>query len=360
MAMGLAWATAALGVFFIVLAFDTIGLFRKKNQFPVDGRTVVITGGSQGMGRGLGKLLAQKGANVVIVARDREKLKAAMEYISKSAQHPETQRFHSISADVTKPEENVRILQEVTTWNNGQAPDIVWANAGVSAPGLFVDTSIETLRAQMDINYWAAAYLAKATLKCWLHPSSSSDKPFTAKNSSLLPRHFVMTSSTAAFCGIAGYSPYSPAKAALRSLSDSLRSELNIYHGARLHSSSSGPPADIRIHTVFPGTILTPGHEAENKTKHPVTKILEESDPAQTEDQVAAAAIDGLERGYYLITTQLLGAAMRASALQGSPRNNWLVDTLFSWVTSVAWLFVGPDLESKVFQYGKEHGVYKS
>ncbi|KAK4926244.1 hypothetical protein LTR28_012153, partial [Elasticomyces elasticus] len=82
MAMGLAWATAALGVFFIVLAFDTIGLFRKKNQFPVDGRTVVITGGSQGMGRGLGKLLAQKGANVVIVARDREKLKAAMEYIS--------------------------------------------------------------------------------------------------------------------------------------------------------------------------------------------------------------------------------------------------------------------------------------
>lgn len=36
------------------------------------------------MGRGLGKLLAQKGANVVIVARDQTKLDAALKYISVS------------------------------------------------------------------------------------------------------------------------------------------------------------------------------------------------------------------------------------------------------------------------------------
>lgn len=42
----------------------------------------MITGGSQGMGRGLGKLLAQKGANVVIVARDLKKLESAIECIS--------------------------------------------------------------------------------------------------------------------------------------------------------------------------------------------------------------------------------------------------------------------------------------
>lgn len=34
------------------------------------------------MGRGLGKLLAQKGANVVIVARDKRKLADALKYIS--------------------------------------------------------------------------------------------------------------------------------------------------------------------------------------------------------------------------------------------------------------------------------------
>lgn len=34
------------------------------------------------MGRGLGKLLAQKGANVVIVARNKDKLAEALTYIS--------------------------------------------------------------------------------------------------------------------------------------------------------------------------------------------------------------------------------------------------------------------------------------
>jgi 3-dehydrosphinganine reductase len=44
----------------------------------------VITGGSQGMGRGLAKLLAQKGANIVIVARTQKKLDEALKYTSVS------------------------------------------------------------------------------------------------------------------------------------------------------------------------------------------------------------------------------------------------------------------------------------
>lgn len=45
-------------------------------------QTVLITGGSQGMGRALGKLLARKGANVIIVARNAAKLAEALQYIS--------------------------------------------------------------------------------------------------------------------------------------------------------------------------------------------------------------------------------------------------------------------------------------
>lgn len=262
------------------------------------------------------------------------------------------QRFHSISADVTKPEESTRILTEVTAWNNDQPPDIVWANAGASVPGLFADTSIETLRSQMDINYWAAAYLAHAALRLWTIPTTSQ-KPDAAP----LPRHFIMTSSSVAFVGVAGYATYAPAKAAMRSLADTLRSEVNLYNGARQHSASATSPVDININIVCPGTILSEGYERENETKHPVTKILEEGDPKQTEDEVAAAAVISLEKGHYLITTQLLGHAMRASALGSSPRNNWLLDTVLSWVTSIAWLFIGPDMERKVFNYGKQHGL---
>ena len=48
----------------------------------------MITGGSQGMGRGVARLLAQKGANVVLVARNVEKLQAAVEYIRVSIPLP--------------------------------------------------------------------------------------------------------------------------------------------------------------------------------------------------------------------------------------------------------------------------------
>lgn len=272
-----------------------------------------------------------------------------------AAKNPQAQRFHSISADVTKSEESERIISEVTAWNNGNAPDIVWANAGSAHPGLFVDTPPETIRSQMDINYFAAAYLAHATLKTWIKPS-----PNTASNANpklVKPRHFIMTSSTLSFFSIVGYGPYSSPKAAMRSLADTLRSEVNLYNGARRKDPANGPTADIKIHCVMPGTITSPGFEHEERLKHEVTKILEKDDPKQTEDEVAIAAITGLEKGGFIVTTQLLGHAMRASALGGSARNNWFVDTIFSWVVAIAWLFIGPDLEGKVFDYGKKHGL---
>ena len=45
-------------------------------------QTVLITGGSQGMGRSVSRILASKGANVLIVARGVEKLKDTVAYIS--------------------------------------------------------------------------------------------------------------------------------------------------------------------------------------------------------------------------------------------------------------------------------------
>lgn len=213
----------------------------------------------------------------------------------------------------------------------------------------------------MDINYWTAAYLAHATLRLFLKPTTTGTKPSEAafKTSKPLPRHLIMTSSVIAFVGLAGYTPYGPAKTAMRSLADSLRSEMNLYNGARRRSPQAerSPPTDVKIHLVCPGTILSPGLDEENKTKHPVTKILEEGDLSQTEDEVAAASFRALEKGKYLIATQILGQVMRAGALGGSPRDNWFVDTVLSWITSVVWLFVGPDMEKKVWDYGKKNGV---
>ena len=44
-------------------------------------QTILVTGGSQGMGKGIAQLLAGKGANVLIVARNVQKLESALEDI---------------------------------------------------------------------------------------------------------------------------------------------------------------------------------------------------------------------------------------------------------------------------------------
>jgi 3-dehydrosphinganine reductase len=187
----------------------------------------------------------------------------------------------------------------------------------------------------MDMNYWSCADMAHAVLGEWLSPSS---------NTAGKPRHLIFTSSVLAFYPIVGYVAYSPAKAALRSLSDTLSQELKLYGSS------------VKVHTVFPGSISTPGFEEENKIKPGITKVLEKDDPIQSADEVAEKSIRGLENGEYLVTVGLLGAAMRGSSWGGSPRNNWVVDTLMAWVTSVAWFFIQKDLDGKVVKYGKENG----
>jgi 3-dehydrosphinganine reductase len=225
------------------------------------------------------------------------------------------------------------VVKEATIWNNGQSPDIVWCIAGSAYPALFIETPISKMREQMDVNYWSCVDMAQAILNEWLAPSAEKKE-----------RHLIFTSSVTAFYPVTGYSPYSPGKAAIRNLSDTLAQEVLLYGD------------HVKVHTVFPGTILSPGLENENKTKPGITFILEESDPEQTPDQVATNAISGLEKGEYLVTVGWLGAAMRGCAWGGSARNNWVTDTAMTWITSIVWGFVGRDLDGKVRSYGKKHG----
>lgn len=219
--------------------------------------------------------------------------------------------------------------------NNGEAPDIVWCMAGYAKPQLFLDSTPEDMRQHMDVNFFSCSDMAHAVLKEWLAPQTLK----AAKK-----RHLIFTSSVVAFYTIAGYAPYAPSKAAIRSLSDSLSQEVLLYTN------------DIKVHTIFPGTIASPGLAEENKTKPEITQILEKDDPVQTPQIVAKRSIEGLERGEELITVHFLGSAMRSNVWGGTGRNNWVLDTLFSWVVSIVWFFIRMDLNGKVVSYGKKHG----
>jgi 3-dehydrosphinganine reductase len=243
-----------------------------------------------------------------------------------------------MSADVTRPDESARVLEE-TTSIYGSLPDIVWCIAGSSHPALFLDTPISTMRSQMDMNYWSCVDMAHTILGRWLSPENPATTP--------ADRHLIFTSSVLAFYSTAGYSPYSPAKAALKSLADTLDQELLLY---------PNPP---KIHVVFPATITSPGLERENRTKPAVTLLLEEADPVQSPEQVAKAAIEGLERGEFLITTGFLGSAMRACAWGGSRRNVGLKDWVVECGLAAVWGVVRWDLDGKVKKWGVEKGFMR-
>ncbi|KAI0486950.1 hypothetical protein F4859DRAFT_467728 [Xylaria cf. heliscus] len=328
------WIAIAVGLV-AFLSTVTMGAVWSKNQMPVEGKTVLLTGASEGMGRSAARLLAARGANVILVSRSASKLGDAMAEAKAAARNPQTQRFTYFTADVSKPDYAAPLLAEAIAWNNGQPLDVVWCVAGKSTPDLWFEAPLSVTREHMDLNFWGSAEMAHSILRLWCAP----DAPVVAE-----PKHLILTSSVVAFLPVIGYGTYTPAKAALRGLADTLVQELEVY------------PQNVKIHVVYPGGISSPGFERENITKPEITKILEETDPVQTPDVVAANALSGLEKGHYSVTVAFLGHVLRWGALGGSPRNNWVVDTFMSWIITIVWIFALPDIYGKIRKYGQKNG----
>lgn len=295
------------------------------------------------MGRSAALQLAAKGANVAVVSRSADKLAAVVAECEAAALHPGSQRFGFFTADVSKPDYAAPLLADVVAWNGGRPVDIVWCAAGMSTPDFWLEVPLSKSRSQMDVNYWGAAEMAHAVLRQWLAAPSTTSTP-SSSDKEQQPKHLVFTSSVLAFFPVVGYGPYTPAKSALRGLADTLVQEVEAY------------PGNVKVHVVYPGSISSPGFERENKTKPAVTRVIEDGDPVQTPDAVAASAIAGLEKGHYAITVALLGHFLRWGVQGGSPRNTWFVDTIMACLAPIVWIFALPDVYSKIRKHAKEHG----
>ena len=67
----------------------------------------------------------------------------------------------------------------------------------------------------------------------------------------------------------------------------------------------------------------------------------------------------GLENGNYMTTTNWMIDVLRWGNLGGSQRNNMVVDTVMAWIISFVWLIMIPDLNGKVWGWGKKEGMPK-
>ncbi|KAK6514884.1 3-dehydrosphinganine reductase [Arthrobotrys conoides] len=320
----------------------TMGFF-SKNQMPVAGRNIIVTGASQGMGKAVAILLASLGANVAIVARDPKKLAAAQAEIqavmdANASKYPD-QKLAVISADLSKAENAQRAVAEAEEQIGDT--EILWCCAGGANPGFFRDYQPADLEWAMNTNYWSAVYIAHNVIQRMTSRPPPTQKYPTDGNHQ---RRIIFTSSLAAFCPLVGYSSYSGPKAALRALTDTLRQECLLY--------------DIDVHCCCPGSILSPGLETENLTKPDVLKkIEEEEDKPQAPEDVAKYCLEEIQRGQTLPVTSLIARAARSTLVGPTPRVGFVFETLLTWVCTIVFIFVRRKHDGFVLQEKKAKGL---
>lgn len=126
-------------------------------RFSLAGKVVVITGGSAGIGKAIGKLAAKRGCHVALIARRPDVLRAAEAEVA-ACRISQSQRITSHSADVCNEGAVANALREVAAAHGGGF-DVVIANAGVSLPRTFEDGSADDLEELLRVNVVGARHM---------------------------------------------------------------------------------------------------------------------------------------------------------------------------------------------------------
>lgn len=237
----------------------------------IAGKHVIVTGGSQGIGHEVARLIAQRGGHPSLVARTSERLAAAAADIGGD--------IAWVSTDVTDPEAVQRGFAELTD-RNGPC-DLLINCAGIAHPGYFEQLDLDVFRAQMDLIYFGTLHAIRAVLPGMVERGRGG---------------VVGVSSGAALIGVFGYGAYAPAKFAVRGLMETLRAEY-AHRG-------------IYIACAFPGDTLTPGFENENLLKPPECAAASGGIAPKSAEAVAAAIVGGIEKGRKIITADRTTAAL--------------------------------------------------
>jgi NAD(P)-dependent dehydrogenase (short-subunit alcohol dehydrogenase family) len=122
-------------------------------DLQLEGKVAVITGGSAGIGLAIARGLAAEGANVVLCARDEDRLRSA------AAELPGV-RVLTVPADLAVPGEPERVAEAVAAEFGGA--DILINNAGTGSEEKILTASDERWQHYWELHVMAAVRLARA------------------------------------------------------------------------------------------------------------------------------------------------------------------------------------------------------
>jgi NAD(P)-dependent dehydrogenase (short-subunit alcohol dehydrogenase family) len=186
-----------------------------------EGKTVLVTGGTSGIGRAAAEQFGSAGARVIVTGRDQTRGREVVDTIESGGGQA---RF--IAADLAEPGGARQLAQAAGP------VDVLVNNAGIFPFGPSHEIAIDDVQATLDFNVVAPFTLVAALVPGMVQRGTGA---------------IVNVSTMVASFGLPGMSAYGASKAALELLTKAWAAEYG--------------PAGVRVNAVAPGPTRTPGTE---------------------------------------------------------------------------------------------------
>lgn len=237
----------------------------------IDGKRILLTGASSGIGRALAVNLTKQGAKLLITARRADRLESLATELASSG---EPVQF--LAGDITSAEHRKNLAE----WAERQwgGLDILINNAGVGALGPFAEKGEARLRQVMEVNFFGPVELTRICLPLLQQGEQAA---------------IVNIGSILGHRAVPGKSEYCASKFALHGFSDSLRAEL----------------ADQRIDVILVSPSTTQSEFFAAAIESEGTSPAEGKFPA-TPQSIAQATVRAIQRGRHETIPSISGAAL--------------------------------------------------
>ena len=136
-----------------------MGSWRRRNAYDFAGKSVVITGGSRGLGLVMARELADEGARLTLIARDEAELGRAAEDIR--ARQPFADVL-TVRGDVRKRYDAERAIAEA--FERYGRIDVLINNAGIISVGPVDHMKVSDYEDAMNTHFWGPLYMMIAAL----------------------------------------------------------------------------------------------------------------------------------------------------------------------------------------------------
>ena len=237
-------------------------------------KTVVVTGGSSGIGLDIAKAYSREGANIVLLARNQARLNEAVNECETLLKY-DTQQVLSFSVDVTNKakltDAVIAIKQQVGD------PDLLVLSAGIVASECFIEQDDDHFDAIIQTNLMGSRAVARAFLPGMIKRKSGQ---------------VCFISSLGGIISTYGYSAYGASKFAIVGMAGCMRQELAEYN--------------IGVSVVCPPEVDTPMVSKESEHILPQTRLIKDLGGTLQPEALTKATLKGVAKNKFIIVPGLI------------------------------------------------------